>query len=178
MELFIKCIGISLLLTCGSSMQCVDRPHCPALKFTCFPIRFGVRPLPKRQMVLKLKEIFQYTHQTLESDSEDEIQSSQVPLEVPCSQTLATKTYKPSRAGGHTQIKGTVGPGTQSSKGSTKTKGPQPRKQQPSESIPHPSRSSASELPPGPDGDAQLSASQESVATSVDSSDSSFSLQR
>nr|XP_020012110.1 structure-specific endonuclease subunit SLX4 [Castor canadensis] len=139
--------------------------------------RFGVRPLPKRQMVLKLKEIFQYTHQTLESDSEDEIQSSQVPLEVPCSQTLATKTYKPSRAGGHTQIKGTVGPGTQSSKGSTKTKGPQPRKQQPSESIPHPSRSSASELPPGPDGDAQLSASQESVATSVDSSDSSFSLQ-
>ncbi|XP_037363989.1 LOW QUALITY PROTEIN: structure-specific endonuclease subunit SLX4 [Talpa occidentalis] len=34
--------------------------------------RFGVRPLPKRQMVLKLKEIFQYTHQTLESDSEGE----------------------------------------------------------------------------------------------------------
>nr|7BU5_B Chain B, Structure-specific endonuclease subunit SLX4 [Homo sapiens] len=31
--------------------------------------RFGVRPLPKRQMVLKLKEIFQYTHQTLDSDS-------------------------------------------------------------------------------------------------------------
>ncbi|XP_061577384.1 structure-specific endonuclease subunit SLX4 [Cololabis saira] len=33
--------------------------------------RFGVRPLPKRQMVLKLKEIHQYTHQ-LSSDSEDE----------------------------------------------------------------------------------------------------------
>ncbi|KYO35930.1 structure-specific endonuclease subunit SLX4 isoform A [Alligator mississippiensis] len=39
--------------------------------------RFGVRPLPKHQMVLKLKEIFQYTHQVMESDSEDEISSSQ-----------------------------------------------------------------------------------------------------
>ncbi|XP_028830848.1 structure-specific endonuclease subunit SLX4 [Denticeps clupeoides] len=34
--------------------------------------RFGVRPLPKRQMVLKLKEIHQYTHQVLTSDSEEE----------------------------------------------------------------------------------------------------------
>nr|XP_006130668.1 structure-specific endonuclease subunit SLX4 [Pelodiscus sinensis] len=41
--------------------------------------RFGVRPLPKRQMVLKLKEIFQYTHQIVSSDSEDEIPSSQPP---------------------------------------------------------------------------------------------------
>ncbi|XP_029432453.1 structure-specific endonuclease subunit SLX4 isoform X2 [Rhinatrema bivittatum] len=40
--------------------------------------RFGVRRLPKRQMVLKLKEIFQYTHQILSSDSEDEIPSSQL----------------------------------------------------------------------------------------------------
>ncbi|NWX08098.1 SLX4 endonuclease, partial [Caloenas nicobarica] len=39
--------------------------------------RFGVRALPKRQMVLKLKEIFQYTHQDV--DSEDEIPSSQPP---------------------------------------------------------------------------------------------------
>ncbi|NXH80407.1 SLX4 endonuclease, partial [Edolisoma coerulescens] len=37
--------------------------------------RFGVRALPKRQMVLKLKEIFQYTHQ--DRDSEDEIPYSQ-----------------------------------------------------------------------------------------------------
>ncbi|XP_075422477.1 structure-specific endonuclease subunit SLX4, partial [Ascaphus truei] len=37
--------------------------------------RFGVRPLPKKQMVLKLKEIFRYTHQTLSSDSEDEVPS-------------------------------------------------------------------------------------------------------
>lgn len=33
-----------------------------------------MRPLPKRQMVLKLKEIHQYTHQLASSDSEDEDQ--------------------------------------------------------------------------------------------------------
>ncbi|KAM5131253.1 structure-specific endonuclease subunit SLX4 isoform 3-T4 [Callospermophilus lateralis] len=138
--------------------------------------RFGVRPLPKRQMILKLKEIFQYTHQTLESDSEDEIQSSQVPLEAPCSQTLTTETYRPSRAG-HTQSKATTGPRTQRSKGPTKAKGPRHPKHQPGESIPHPRKSAAKEPSPGPDGDAQLPASQESVATYVDGSDSSFSSQ-
>ncbi|NWQ67877.1 SLX4 endonuclease, partial [Neopipo cinnamomea] len=39
--------------------------------------RFGVRALPKRQMVLKLKEIFQYTHRDGDSDFEDEIPYSQ-----------------------------------------------------------------------------------------------------
>ncbi|XP_030140571.4 structure-specific endonuclease subunit SLX4 isoform X1 [Taeniopygia guttata] len=39
--------------------------------------RFGVRALPKRQMVLKLKEIFQYTHQDGDSDFEDAISYSQ-----------------------------------------------------------------------------------------------------
>ncbi|XP_053327642.1 structure-specific endonuclease subunit SLX4 [Spea bombifrons] len=39
--------------------------------------RFGVRALPKKQMVLKLKEIFRYTHQVMSSDSEDEVPSSQ-----------------------------------------------------------------------------------------------------
>ncbi|NXK65609.1 SLX4 endonuclease, partial [Sylvietta virens] len=39
--------------------------------------RFGVRALPKRQMVLKLKEIFQYTHQDGDSDFEDGIPYSQ-----------------------------------------------------------------------------------------------------
>ncbi|XP_062845309.1 structure-specific endonuclease subunit SLX4 [Trichomycterus rosablanca] len=34
--------------------------------------RFGVRPLPKKQMVLKLKEIHQYTHQLMSSGSEEE----------------------------------------------------------------------------------------------------------
>ncbi|XP_051037267.1 structure-specific endonuclease subunit SLX4 [Phodopus roborovskii] len=96
--------------------------------------RFGVRALPKRQMVLKLKEIFQYTHQTMESDSENEIQSSQVPPEVPCSQAPPIETFKPSR-------------------------------------LP------AGEPPSGPDGDASLPASQESLATSVDGSDKSFSSQ-
>ncbi|NXJ68831.1 SLX4 endonuclease, partial [Rostratula benghalensis] len=43
--------------------------------------RFGVRALPKRQMVLKLKEIFQYTHRDVDSDFEDEIPSSQPPLQ-------------------------------------------------------------------------------------------------
>ncbi|MBZ3879684.1 Structure-specific endonuclease subunit SLX4 [Sciurus carolinensis] len=138
--------------------------------------RFGVRPLPKRQMVLKLKEIFQYTHQTLESDSEDEVQSSQVPLEAPHSQTMTTETYRPSQAG-HTQPKATAGPRTQRSKGPTKTKGPRHRKQQPVESILHPRKSATEEPPPGPDGDAQLTAPQESVATYVDGSDSSFSSQ-
>uniref|UniRef100_I3MBM1 Structure-specific endonuclease subunit SLX4 n=1 Tax=Ictidomys tridecemlineatus TaxID=43179 RepID=I3MBM1_ICTTR len=138
--------------------------------------RFGVRPLPKRQMILKLKEIFQYTHQTLESDSEDEIQSSQVPLEAPCSQTLTTETYRPSRAG-HTQSKATAGPRTQRSKGPTKAKGPRHPKHQPGESIPHSRKSAAEEPSPGPDGDTQLPASQESMATCVDASDSSFSSQ-
>ncbi|XP_063286617.1 structure-specific endonuclease subunit SLX4 [Pelobates fuscus] len=40
--------------------------------------RFGVRALPKKQMVLKLKEIFSYTHQVMSSDSEDEVRPSQL----------------------------------------------------------------------------------------------------
>ncbi|NXO30701.1 SLX4 endonuclease, partial [Cisticola juncidis] len=39
--------------------------------------RFGVRALPKRQMVLMLKEIFQYTHRDGDSDFEDAISYSQ-----------------------------------------------------------------------------------------------------
>lgn len=38
------------------------------------PRRFGVRPLPKRQMIHKLKEIHQYTHQLVSSEDEDEAQ--------------------------------------------------------------------------------------------------------
>ncbi|XP_075851138.1 structure-specific endonuclease subunit SLX4 isoform X1 [Microcebus murinus] len=140
--------------------------------------RFGVRPLPKRQMVLKLKEIFQYTHQTLESDSDDEIPSSQVPRrEAPPSQTHTPDTHKPSRTGAQAQQEATVGPVPQRSKGPAKTKGPRRRKQQPSGSVPPLSTSPAKEAPPGPGGNTQLPASQESVATSVDGSDSSFSSQ-
>uniref|UniRef100_A0A8D3DN05 Structure-specific endonuclease subunit SLX4 n=1 Tax=Scophthalmus maximus TaxID=52904 RepID=A0A8D3DN05_SCOMX len=41
--------------------------------------RFGVRPLPKRQMILKLKEIHQYTHQLVSSDSEEETPTPRAP---------------------------------------------------------------------------------------------------
>lgn len=129
-------------------------------------------------MVLKLKEIFQYTHQILESDSEEESQSSQVPLEAPCSQTYTTKTSKASRAAGRTQLEATSGSVPQRSKGPAKTKGPQHQKTQPGGRVPALSTSPAKEGPPGPDGDTQLPASQESMATSVDSSDSSCSSQR
>lgn len=130
--------------------------------------RFGVRPLPKRQMVLKLKEIFQYTHQTLESDSEEEIQSSQRPQEVLYHQTLPTETYKPCRVGGCTPLEATDSHRTHQSKG------PQCQKKQPSQSIPHMSGPPTEKPPPGPDVDTQLPASQGSMTTSVDTSDSSF----
>ncbi|XP_003928518.3 structure-specific endonuclease subunit SLX4 isoform X2 [Saimiri boliviensis] len=138
--------------------------------------RFGVRPLPKRQMVLKLKEIFQYTHQTLDSDSEDESQLSQVLPQAPHCQTLASQTCKPSRAAVHAQQEATTGPEAHRPKGPAKTKGPRQQKKHP-ESITPLSRSPAKEAPPGLDDDAQLPASQESVATSVDGSDSSLSSQ-
>ncbi|XP_058495800.1 structure-specific endonuclease subunit SLX4 isoform X3 [Solea solea] len=43
---------------------------------------FGVRPLPKRQMVLKLREIHQYTHQVVSSDSDGEAPSARRTLQV------------------------------------------------------------------------------------------------
>ncbi|XP_073409619.1 structure-specific endonuclease subunit SLX4 isoform X2 [Dendrobates tinctorius] len=39
--------------------------------------KFGVRALPKKKMVLKLKEIFCYTHQVMSSESEEDVPSSQ-----------------------------------------------------------------------------------------------------
>ncbi|NWY13460.1 SLX4 endonuclease, partial [Aphelocoma coerulescens] len=56
--------------------------------------RFGVRALPKRQMVLKLKEIFQYTHQDRDSDFEDEIPYSQ-----PLPQKSSAKQLRQPKAG-------------------------------------------------------------------------------
>lgn len=126
-------------------------------------------------MVLKLKEIFQYTHQTLESDSEDESQSSQVPSEAPRSQIPAAKTSKASRAAGRARLQATSDPVPRRPKGPAKTKGPRHGKQ-PGGGILH--MSPAKEVLPGPDGDGPLPASQESTATSVDSSDSSLSSQR
>ncbi|NWT56656.1 SLX4 endonuclease, partial [Erythrocercus mccallii] len=57
--------------------------------------RFGVRALPKRQMVLKLKEIFQYTHRDGDSDFEDEIPHSQ-----PLPQKSPAKRRRQPKAGG------------------------------------------------------------------------------
>ncbi|NXU78394.1 SLX4 endonuclease, partial [Oreotrochilus melanogaster] len=78
-------------------------PHTPMTPMPAYSImetpqlkkelrRFGVRALPKRQMVLKLKEIFQYTHQDV--DSEDEIPSSQ-----PAPQKALPKHSRQSKAG-------------------------------------------------------------------------------
>ncbi|NWR20505.1 SLX4 endonuclease, partial [Emberiza fucata] len=66
--------------------------------------RFGVRALPKRQMVMKLKEIFQYTHQDGDSDFEDEIFYSQ-PLPQ-----KSLRQPKAGRAGGRNRA-GTPGAG-------------------------------------------------------------------
>ncbi|KAG7315476.1 hypothetical protein KOW79_021564 [Hemibagrus wyckioides] len=45
--------------------------------------RYGVRPLPKKQMVLKLKEIHQYTHQLMSSGSEEETSPRNRPRAAP-----------------------------------------------------------------------------------------------
>ncbi|XP_053085326.1 structure-specific endonuclease subunit SLX4 isoform X3 [Pangasianodon hypophthalmus] len=45
--------------------------------------RYGVRPLPKKQMVLKLKEIHQYTHQLMSSGSEEEPSPQNRPKAAP-----------------------------------------------------------------------------------------------
>ncbi|NXV23213.1 SLX4 endonuclease, partial [Cepphus grylle] len=66
--------------------------------------RFGVRALPKRQMVLKLKEIFQYTHQDVDSDFEDDIPSSQPPLQK--SPAKRSKQSKAGQAAGGKHAKG------------------------------------------------------------------------
>ncbi|XP_046696346.1 LOW QUALITY PROTEIN: structure-specific endonuclease subunit SLX4 [Silurus meridionalis] len=44
---------------------------------------YGVRPLPKKQMVLKLKEIHQYTHQLMSSGSEEETSPRNRPKAAP-----------------------------------------------------------------------------------------------
>lgn len=48
-----------------------------------FHTRYGVRPLPKKQMVLKLKEIHQYTHQLMSSGSEEETSPKNRPRAAP-----------------------------------------------------------------------------------------------
>ncbi|XP_045141887.1 structure-specific endonuclease subunit SLX4 isoform X2 [Echinops telfairi] len=134
--------------------------------------RFGVRPLPKRQMVLKLKEIFQYTHQTLESDSDDEIPSSQVPL-----MQATAEAPKTSRSGGHPPPKATTGYITQRAKGPIEGTSRRCRRRQPVEAPPALPRPPAKEDASDPNDEDQLPASQESAATSVVSSDGSWGSQ-
>ncbi|XP_039550871.1 structure-specific endonuclease subunit SLX4 isoform X2 [Pimephales promelas] len=57
--------------------------------------RFGVRPLPKKQMVLKLKEIHQYTHQLLSSDSEEETSGPQRPPKACNAQSVPLSFKQP-----------------------------------------------------------------------------------
>ncbi|KAG8506452.1 Structure-specific endonuclease subunit SLX4 [Galemys pyrenaicus] len=125
---------------------------------------FGVRPLPKRQMVLKLKEIFQYTHQTLGSDAQE---GSPPAPEAP-------------HAAGHSEPGAALGPAPRRSRGGArggaKNKGPQPRQQQPGGGVPAPSTTPAAEAPPGDgDADAGLPASQGAADSSGSSSGSQSS---
>ncbi|XP_017664515.1 PREDICTED: structure-specific endonuclease subunit SLX4 isoform X1 [Lepidothrix coronata] len=156
--------------------------------------RFGVRALPKRQMVLKLKEIFQYTHRDGDSDFEDDIPYSQpLPQESPARRPRQPKAGRAgggkgagaSKAGGkRKQVvtassglpvdkadDGSYGKGCAAPKGRTKV-------------TPHPEGAKEQEKPSvfsGPlaaDGEEPaLSASQESAASSGDGSSISFGSQ-
>ncbi|NXR58939.1 SLX4 endonuclease, partial [Rhadina sibilatrix] len=83
--------------------------------------RFGVRALPKRQMVLKLKEIFQYTHRDGDSDFEDEIPYSQpLPQKSPAKRRRQPKAGRAvGRAAGGAAADGTELPASQESAGSS-----------------------------------------------------------
>ncbi|XP_074485282.1 structure-specific endonuclease subunit SLX4 isoform X2 [Sebastes fasciatus] len=80
--------------------------------------RFGVRPLPKRQMILKLKQIHQYTHQLVSSEEEEEATSagrtaqakhlptsSEVPVNRPVSCTQRVKFKEPRAPAGASPLK-------------------------------------------------------------------------
>lgn len=56
-----------------------------------FFLRFGVRALPKRQMVLKLKEIFQFTHQQAGTDCK----KKSMPVSTSSFQKLQQKCLSP-----------------------------------------------------------------------------------
>ncbi|XP_009475568.1 PREDICTED: structure-specific endonuclease subunit SLX4 [Nipponia nippon] len=161
--------------------------------------RFGVRALPKRQMVLKLKEIFQYTHQDVDSDFEDEIPSSQPPLQKSpakrsrqskADRTAGGKRANASRAGGKRKEVATassvlpVGRADDDLVGCRETRCAAPKKG--SKMTHHPEgakeQKKSSVSPEGwslaADGEEpMLPASQESAVSSVDGSDISFGSQ-
>uniref|UniRef100_A0A8B9GQJ5 Structure-specific endonuclease subunit SLX4 n=1 Tax=Amazona collaria TaxID=241587 RepID=A0A8B9GQJ5_9PSIT len=149
--------------TPGEKPSCQENDKSPSTQVTPMPAysmmetpqlkkelsRFGVRALPKRQMVLKLKEIFQYTHKDVDSDFEDEIPSSQPPLQ-----------------------KTPAGGGKAPKEGTKMTHHPEGDKEQKKSSVSPEKWSLAA------DGEEPMfSASQESTVSSLDGSDISFGSQ-
>ncbi|XP_068885871.1 structure-specific endonuclease subunit SLX4 isoform X2 [Aphelocoma coerulescens] len=149
--------------------------------------RFGVRALPKRQMVLKLKEIFQYTHQDRDSDFEDEIPYSQpLPQKSPAKQLRQPKA---GQAAGRNRAPRAVGKRKQPAKASAvlprgkadgASHGTGCATPKEGTNVPHhPEGAKEQERPPvslAADGK-DLPASQESADSSVDGSDISFGSQ-
>ncbi|XP_027738563.1 structure-specific endonuclease subunit SLX4 isoform X2 [Empidonax traillii] len=156
--------------------------------------RFGVRALPKRQMVLKLKEIFQYTHRDEDSDFEDEIPYSQpLPQKSPARRLRQPKAGRAgggkgagtSRAVGKRKQEVTASSGLPLDKADDGScgKGCAAPKER-TEVTPHPEGAKEQEKPSvfsGPlaadEEEPMLSASQESAASSGDGSDISFGSQ-
>ncbi|XP_020851115.1 structure-specific endonuclease subunit SLX4 isoform X2 [Phascolarctos cinereus] len=157
--------------------------------------RFGVRPLPKRHMVLKLKEIFQYTHQILPSDSEDEIQTLQTSprmMAEPCCLTQTTSHVKtsgavnelppassscalPSVEGGQSEVSENLSNiSHRKLKNRTKAQG---RRKQARKATLTLTQRPAEDVHSGPAGDDQLSMSQKSITSSTDESEDSFGSQ-
>ncbi|XP_039935196.1 structure-specific endonuclease subunit SLX4 isoform X2 [Hirundo rustica] len=143
--------------------------------------RFGVRALPKRQMVLKLKEIFQYTHRDGDSDFEDEIPYSQpLPQKSPAKRRRQPKAAAGGNRAGAPRAVGkrkqlakapAVLPRDVADGASHGTGGAAPRH--------HPEGAKEQERPTvslAADGK-ELPASQESAGSSVDGSDISFGSQ-
>ncbi|XP_007499146.1 structure-specific endonuclease subunit SLX4 isoform X2 [Monodelphis domestica] len=195
---------LEVLKTPKASAQKINRP--PKVPITPMPSysimetpelkkeldRFGVRPLPKRQMVLKLKEIFQYTHQILPSDSEDEIQALQTSprmMAEPCRLPQTTSQVKTS--GAVTELPPAPSSSTlpsvevaeseslsstrrQKLKNLAKTQG---RRKQPHKSLVTLTQPAAEDVDLGPAGDNQLSLSQKSLESSTDESENSFGSQ-
>ncbi|XP_068962730.1 structure-specific endonuclease subunit SLX4 [Petaurus breviceps papuanus] len=157
--------------------------------------RFGVRPLPKRQMVLKLKEIFQYTHQILPSDSEEEIQALQTSprmMAEPCCLTQTTFPVKisgaenelpsassscalPTVEHGQSEVSENLSSiSLQKLKNLTKT---QHGRKPPHKAILTLTQPPAEHVHSDPASDNQFSASQKSIASSTEESENSFGSQ-
>ncbi|XP_069066574.1 structure-specific endonuclease subunit SLX4 isoform X2 [Pleurodeles waltl] len=154
--------------------------------------RFGVRPLPKRQMVLKLKEIFMYTHQTMSSDSEEEIPTSQLQARIKsvcltqptqgvsapqrgCSSTETSKKRKPGDSSKPTSDSSSEGPVRTSKQ---RFKKPSEKKKNTSTAARKKQTANVSPAKsPIKDSLPCITASQESTASSAAGSDVSFESQ-